>query len=200
MKTNSTRSWMKTTMRVITSLMVLSGSLLAGADDAPLFESLRVGDTVVRNVRVARATPLEVTLLFDGGGTTLKRQDLPKELKTLYPYDARVARAYEHDQERERAERAVRERQRQEEGNRQYKAALLRQRLNLKERTEALEKELAQLEKEMVPVQKKARRRANTAAQDELDRMLDTNRILLRRLEEQKNLVDAIDKKLALLP
>ena len=63
-----------------------------------LFDSLKVGDTTVTNVRVKDPTPTRVTVVFDGGCSRLKRQDLPDELKALYPYDPKEAAEYEKQQ------------------------------------------------------------------------------------------------------
>ena len=64
-------------------------SAVATDDDKVLFESLKVNGTTVKNVRVTRETPVEIVIMYDGGGATLKRQDLPSALKDLYPYDAK---------------------------------------------------------------------------------------------------------------
>ena len=197
MKTNYVRSSVKHLVIIALAAFVVGAAL---AEEKVLFESMKFGDTVVKNVRVSSATPVSVIIHFDGGGAAIERRKLPPELAALYPYEAKAALAYEQEQEAERTERAARERSRQAENQRQFKTDLLRQRQALKERTETLEKELARLEREMAPVQRQAFRRPRSTTRAELDRMLDTNRTLVRRLEEQKHLVDQIDQRLALLP
>src|SRR6266542_1132043 len=59
-----------------------------------IYPTLKIRDKVLTNVRVVEATPLKLTLLFDGGGTTVPLQDLPDELKKKYPFDAAKAAEY----------------------------------------------------------------------------------------------------------
>src|SRR5262245_50004570 len=93
-------------LRHILSVFIALAAVSVSAEDKVLFESLQLGDTMVKNVRVKDATPTHVTLYYDGGGSRFKRQDLPPELKKLYPYDAREAAAYEKRQAAEQEQRS----------------------------------------------------------------------------------------------
>src|SRR6266436_5753883 len=97
---------------------------VASAEEKVLFESLQIGKTVVKNVRVTDSTPTHVTIFYDGGGSRLKRQDLPPELKSLYPYDAKEVAEYEKKEAADKEQRATEERARQERFNRELRASL----------------------------------------------------------------------------
>jgi len=169
---------------------------IAAAEEKPLFESLKVSDTVVHNVRVTESTPTHVTIMFDGGGSRLKRQDLPTELKKLYPYDAKEAATYEREQAVDQAKRAAAERARQERFNAELKASLQRQQPLVRAKVDQLQTELKKLEREMDPLRARARGKPNSAARRELDVYRDRKSDLIRRLEEQKSLLDKINKQL----
>jgi hypothetical protein len=169
---------------------------LVAAEEKPLFESLKVSDTVVHNVRVTENTPTHVTIMFDGGGSRLKRQDLPPELKKLYPYDAKEAAAYERDQAADQARRAAAERARQERFNAELKASLQRQQPVISAKVDQLQADLKRLEREMDPLKARARGKPNSPARRELDAYRDRKVDLVRRLEEQKALLDKINKQL----
>lgn len=173
---------------------------VAADEDKLLFESLKIGRNVVHNVRVVDSTPTHVTLFFDGGGTRMKREDLPPELKALYPYDAKAAAEYEKQQEADKEKRAEQERVRQEQFNRQLKASLQAQRPVVQQRIQELQKELHQLEKEMVPMRGKAAGKKNSAARAELDAARDRRQALIHSLGEQQQLLATIDQQLARLP
>lgn len=182
------------------ALLALTPGLVVGApeDEKIAFQSLRIGNAVVQNVRVTEVTPTHVTIFFDGGGSRLKRQDLPPELKALYPYDARAAAEYEKQEAGDRAQRAALEKARQARFNRELTASLQRQRPVVQRRIEQLEKELAQLDREMMPMKAKAKGKpASSPARMELDRARDKRLDLIKRLGEEKKLMDSINKQLA---
>ncbi len=62
--------------------------LACSCQAAETYETLKIGNKSYRNVRVVAATPADVTIIFDGGGAAIKRQELPSPLKEEYPYDA----------------------------------------------------------------------------------------------------------------
>lgn len=64
-------------------------------DAGEYFESLKIGDTVRKKVRVIADTPVDVLLYYEGGRELIKRKDLPQELKAKYPYDAKKAEEFE---------------------------------------------------------------------------------------------------------
>jgi DNA anti-recombination protein RmuC len=169
-------------------------------DEKILFESLKLGDTVVRNVRVTEATPTHVTLSYDGGASRLKRQDLPAQLRALYPYDAKEADRYEKQQAIEQDARNQKTRARQEQSNRELKASLLQQQQTTQAKIQQLQSEMNQLEKEMGPMRAKAQGKKNSAARKELDAARDKKQDYIRRIGEQQKQLDHIRKQLDTLP
>lgn len=183
---------------IITSMLFML--FVARADEPAVFKSIKVGDTVVNNVRVKEATPTYLIITFDGGGSKLDRKHLPSDLKGLYPYDAGEAAAYEKQQATEQAERDKKARIRQDETNRQLKINLQHQQQATRGRIDQLQKELAQLEKEMGPMKGKARGKPHSTARLELDAARDRQQDLIRRIGEQKTLLDKINKQLDVMP
>jgi DNA anti-recombination protein RmuC len=178
-------------------LILLALSLLsASAEEKVLFDSLKLGDAVVRNVRVKDVTPTHVTVYHDGGGARLRRQDLPPELKTLYPYDTKAAAAYEKEQAALQDQRARETRARQDQANREVKASLQQQEQTAQTRLSELQRELQKLEREMGPMRAKAQGKRNSAARKELDAARDKKQDLIRRIEEQKDVLAKVRKQL----
>lgn len=75
--------------------LVAAGVLLSAPIRAPAgnsYQELTINDLVHTAVSVVWATPVEVLLHWeDGGGCICKRQSLPTELSSCYPYDAKGA-------------------------------------------------------------------------------------------------------------
>jgi hypothetical protein len=182
------------------ALLSFSSSESRAEEDKILFESLKIGQAEVKNVRVMEATPIHVTVTYDGGASRLKRQDLPSELKALYPYDARKAADYERQQAVEQEERNKKARARQDLTNRQLKASLLQQEQTTKAKVQQLQSELKQLEKEMGPMRGKAQNKKNSPARKELDAARDRKQDYIRRIGEQEKLLAALRKQLDGLP
>jgi hypothetical protein len=182
---------------IILGLVLLACAIApASGEDKVLFESLKLGDTVVKNVRVKDSTPTHVTVYFDGGASRFKRQDLPPELKKLYPYDAKEAAAYEKKQAAEREQQAREARARQEQANREVKASLQQQEQTIQTRLSELQRELDKLDREMRPMRAKAQGKKNSIARKELDAARDKKQDLIRRIEEQKDLLAKVRKQL----
>ncbi len=182
-------------------LALLGAATLSGfAADPVLFEELRLGKTVVHNVQVVEANPIHVTITYDGAsGSRMKRQELPPELKALYPYDAREAAEYEKKLEAEREQRVKEAKLRSEQANREMKVTLLRQQKSIKERIAASESELTELNKEIKVLANKARRKPKSPARAELDRARDRKLALLRLISEQKSMLEKVEKNLILI-
>jgi hypothetical protein len=174
--------------------------IAASADDKVVLESMKLGDNYVRNVRVKNVTPTDVTILYEGGGTQLKRKDLSEPLKGLYPYDPQAAAEYEKQQAEERLRRAEEAKIRQEQASRDLKISLQKQQYATRNRIADMEKQLRQLEKEIGPMKGKARGKRNSAARAELNSALETQQDFIHRIGEQKSLLDKINKQLDLLP
>jgi hypothetical protein len=186
---------------VIASAFVACSVFTAIAEEKVLFQSMKLGPTVVKNVRVSAATPVDVTILYDGGGSVLDRKKLPPELATLYPYDAKAAAEYEKKQEIERKEQREKDKRRQEENNRELRGYWLQQQATLKKQIEDVEKEMKRNEKERNMASKEARGRRPTSPQrKELDRLREEYRTLEKRQGELKSRVDEAQKQLLRYP
>jgi hypothetical protein len=183
-------------------LAFLSAATLSGFEpDKVLFEELKLGKTVVHNVQVVEANPVYVTITFDGAsGSKIKRQELPPELKALYPYDAREAAEYEKKLEVEREQRVKEAKLRSEQASREMKVTLLRQQKSIKDRIAASESELTELDKEIKVLANKARRRPKSPDRAELNQARDRKLALLRLTSEQKSLLEKVEKNLILIP
>src|ERR1044071_7430394 len=126
-------------VRLIVSVILVGTVLAAAAQEKKvLLESMKIGDLTVKNVRVIDATPTHVLVIYDGGGTQLKRKELPPELKALYPYDAKEAAEYEKQQAADKEKRAAEEKARQQRFNRELKASLQYQQSEGKSKLEQL--------------------------------------------------------------
>jgi hypothetical protein len=199
MKTQADNQSQLTGPLVLTASLLMLSAWLARAEGV-LFESLKIGDATVKNVRVVKDTPTEVVVLFDGGGTTLKRQDLPPELQKLYPYDPQAAADFNKKQVAEQEERDQRARTQQAKAAKEFKASLLQQQAATKSRIEDLEKQLHQFEKEMKPMRGKAAGKPRSTARTELDAARDKKQDLIHRLGIQKDLLGKINKQLDVMP
>jgi hypothetical protein len=190
--------WIKRVALLLTPLL-LACAVFAG-DEPVVLPSLKLDGNVVKNVRVKDATPTDVTILFDGGGTKLKRKDLPSELKALYPYDPKAAAEYEKQQAAEHAERNQDAKVKQDQANRERKTALLQQQQYIQGHITNLENQLTELEKEMGPMKGKARGKPKSTARVELDAARDKKEDLIKQIGEQKSQLEKINKQIATLP
>jgi hypothetical protein len=177
--------------KVSRSLMTMIKRLASGSYQRTIVVVIRDGRALGENTHCDRqdATPTHVTVLFDGGGKRLKRQDLPAELKALYPYDAKAAEEYEKQHEKQKGE----ERLRQEQDN---IIRLQRQKTAVQGRIDGLQKDLNQLEKELGPLKRKARGRPRSAERKELNAALDKKQLLIRSIGELQKQLDGINKQL----
>ena len=194
---------MKLAALLACAMLLLTSSVLAQVpsdDDKILFDSLKIGKMTVKNVRVVDSTPTYVTVFYEGGGIRLKRQDLPPELKTLYPYDEQAAADYEKQREADKEKRAADERARQEKFTRDLKASLLLQRPAVEQRIDQLQKDLRQLQKEIAPMKGKAHGKPHSPARAELDAALDKKQTLIHRIGEQQQLLATINQQLDHMP
>jgi chromosome segregation ATPase len=110
-------------------------------------------------------------------------------------------KAYKEQQVKEQAERAQKEKIRQDQVARELKATLQRQQQTTKDRIEAMEKEVAQLRKEIrIMDAKAAGTRRNSAAHVELRAARGRLQDLVHRLGEQKDFLDKVNKQLDFKP
>ena len=181
---------------------LLATALLAADKQQPAqFESLTLGDQVVKNARVREVTPTYVVVTYDGGGSKLDRKNLPPELQSLYPYDAKAAAAFEKQKAEEQVARDQKQRAMQAGANRRSKADLQSQKAATENKIAALQKELKQLEKEMAPMKGKARgKRTKSPERQDLDAARDKKEDLIHRIGEQQAILDRVNKQLDAIP
>jgi murein DD-endopeptidase MepM/ murein hydrolase activator NlpD len=190
------------------ALLLLACAILSGiasravADEKILFESLKLtDDSTAKNVRVKKVTPTHVTITYDGGGSSIRRQDLPAELKTLYPYDAKAAAEFTADQAKEQEQRNKEAKARADQANHELKASLIQKRREISDRITALEKDAKQLDREAGPLKAKAKGKgAKSPERKALDNERDQKEELLRRIGEENQHLDTVNKQLSALP
>ena len=168
--------------------------------DEPIVKEMKIEGRLVKDVRVSEVTPTHVTVSWEGNVRKFDRQNLPPELQSRYPYDAKAAADFKKKQEVAREQQASEQRVRQDLRNREVKASLLRQESETKERVRKLQDELMQLEKEMAPMRGKAQGKKNSVARKELDAARDRKQDYIHRLGEQEKLLANIRKQLDALP
>ena len=184
---------------LVLALVALASFAAAGAEKV-LFESLKIGNTEVKNVRVSTVTPVSVIVLYDGGGSQFERKNLPPALASLFPYDRKAAAEYERQQETERQERAERERIRQGQASQEWKNTLQRQRQSVKERLAVFERESVLLDQQAALARSKAARRPRSTERAEYNRLVEQKQALLKKLGEHQDLLAKIDRQLAVAP
>ena len=156
---------------------------LGRAED--FFPTLVIDGKTNTNVRVVRANPAEVVLMYDGGGATLKRKDLPPELQAKYPYDHEAAAEYET--QKAAAAKALRERQRA-----QAYAALLRQESEIQSKLHDVEKQLSALQKELDVLNNSARGKPHSPARQQADRYRMLKLDLTRYAEQLRDQLEQV--------
>src|SRR5829696_8013147 len=102
-------------MKALVGILVAALLSVAMCSAQESYPTLKIGDETYKNVRVVKATPIELTLLYDGGGRTMKLEDLPAELKAKYPYNA--ARAAEFKKKHAAEQKALAEEQQRKWGH-----------------------------------------------------------------------------------
>jgi hypothetical protein len=180
-------------------LAFLTAGLHARAEE-PVVKEMQIEGRVVKDVRVSDVTPTHVTVSWEGNVRKFDRQNLPPELQSRYPYDAKAAADFKRKQEAAREQQTSEQRVRQDQRNREVKASLLRQESETKGRLQKLQNELIQLEKEMAPMKGKAQGKKNSVARKELDAARDRKQDYIHRIGEQDKLLANIRKQLDALP
>jgi hypothetical protein len=174
---------MKTThpMKSPKLLQALAACLLlasTGAHAAETFATLKIGDTMRTNVTVIRTNAAELILLFYGGGATVKREDLPEPLKSLYPYDPDAAAAFER-------ERAAQKKAWSEQERADTYATLLRKEQGIQGAIAKSQRDLVELQKEIGVRANQARgRRPNHPFRIALDQARERKIGLARQVEQ----------------
>jgi len=179
--------------------LILFDSL--GQDEKVLFESLRLGGTTVTNVVVISATPTHVMLKYNGSAmSNVKRQDLPPQLKVLYPYDAKQAEEFERKQALERQEHARKLQASQQQANQQRRVAFLQQEQVAKKRIENVEKALRDLEDQERPLWQKARGRPRSVERQQYNRLQESIKQTKEQLSKERDTLERIQKEIRQIP
>lgn len=182
-------------------LLVLLTADVSNANDKPLFECLKVGDSVLKDVYVVGSTAVDITVRFNGSSMRkLDRKNLPPEMQVLYPFDPKAAAEYVKQQEVERERGFQLARAKQEWAYRNRKEMLQRQRLSIKQQIAVLEKDLARTHEETDASRPRFRRRLTAAEIQDLERLTKRQRDLRIQIVELNDKVATIDKELAVTP
>jgi len=129
-----------------TLLALLSLAVCSAQESYP---TLKIGDETYKNVRVVKSTPIELTLLYDGGGRTIKLEDLPGELKAKYPYSAAKAAEFKKKHAAEQKVLAEEQQRKWAHDAASARAALLSQEQKVREKLEPLEVQIDRLQKDI---------------------------------------------------
>jgi chromosome segregation ATPase len=178
-------------MKALVGIVVL---LVAGhlcyAEEAT-YPTLKVGDETYKNVRVVKATPIELTLLYDGGGRTIKLEDLPAELKAKYPYNAAKAAEYKRKHAAEQKALAEDQQKRWQQDAAATRAALLSKEQKLREKIEPLQVQIDRLQRDINTQRRIAGTTAkNSAAHKKLNEM---RKEMIPLRDQKESLTDQIN-------
>jgi hypothetical protein len=164
-------------------LLVLAGGQQA-CPAAEAYESLTLGETTYRNVRVVATNAAEIVILFDGGGATVDRRDLPPDWQVRYPYDAEKAGTHLRQKAAARAAEPPVVIPPPAESGQAARTYLRRQEHALIAQVHSLEQDLEQINREIQTLNALARRkRVRSPERQTLDRALVTRINLQRRIE-----------------
>ena len=184
------------------AITVLLCLFLAGrgqAEDVLQLESIHLDGKAVKNVRVTKATPTELTVFHEGGGVTLQRSNLPPELQVHFPYDATAATAFRRQQAAERELKEQESKARQERANQEYRAMLLRQRQAHKTQIAVLERDLAKVHEAVDASRPRFARRLTQPERQDLERLTKQQKDLRLQIDDLNGKVTIMDRQLALL-
>jgi hypothetical protein len=154
------------------------------------YPTLKIGDETYKNVRIVKATPVELTLLYDGGGRTIKLQDLSTPLKEKYPYSEAKATEFKKKQAAEQKALAEQQQKRWSQDAASIRAELLSQEQKLREKLEPLQLEMKRLQKDI----NTQRRIADAAGKKSAERrkLDDMRKRMMKLRDEEEALTDQI--------
>lgn len=175
-------------MKALVGILLALLSFVCFAQES--YPSLKIVDETFTNVRVVKATPIELTILFDGGGRTIKLEDLPPELKAKYPYDAKKAADYRKKHAAEQKALAEEQQKRWAHDAASARAALLSKEQKLREKLEPLEVQIQRLQKDI----NTQRRIAGTTPKNSAERkaLNDLRKQMIQLRDEKEALQDQI--------
>lgn len=180
--------------------LLLLGLVFSAHADRAEFKELNLGDRSVTNAYVSSETPVELVVMWDGGGKMFKRADLPPSLKERFPYDARKAEAYLKQQESEREKRLAQTHAKQQQMNRELKSTLLGQRQSLKQRITVLEREVTQVHNQIDNRRPRTRRRLSPAEQADQERLTKRQSEIRDQIDDLNSKIAEIDLRLSSIP
>jgi hypothetical protein len=162
------------------------------------YPTLKIGDETYKNVRIVKATPLELTLLYEGGGRTIKLQDLPTALKEKYPYSEAKAAEFRKKQAAEQKAVAEQQQRRWSQDAASVRAELLSEEQKVRQKLEPVELEMKRLQKD-ITTQTQIAKGAGKRSADR--RKLDEMRKQMMKLRDQEEALNdqikAIQKRRA---
>jgi hypothetical protein len=162
-------------------LVLLFGASRGWAAEA--YESLTIGEKTYRNARIVATNAAAIVVMFEGGGATIDRRDLPPELRAKYPYDPDKAAAYERQKAMDNPVGAPVVAPPAKNG-RAARIHVRRQEQALAAQIQSLEQDLEQLNREIHTLNALARgKRVRSPERRTLDRALVSRINLQRRIE-----------------
>jgi hypothetical protein len=176
-------------MKALVAILVLVVAGLCSAQET--YPTLKIGDETYKNVRVVKATPLELTLLYDGGGRTIKLEELPAELKEKYPYNAARAAEYKKKHATEQKALAEEQQKRWQQDAAATRATLLSKEQKLREKLEPLQVQVDRLQKDI----NTQRRIAGPTGKNSVERkaLTDMRKQMIKLRDEKESLTDQIN-------
>jgi chromosome segregation ATPase len=131
-----------------------------------------------------------LTLLYDGGGHTVKLEDLPAELKAKYPYDAAKAADYRKKYAAEQKALAEEQQKRWAQNAASARAALLSKEQKLRDSLEPLELQVQRLQRDI----NTQRRIAGTTPKNSAERktLNDLRKQIIQLRDQKESLQDQI--------
>jgi hypothetical protein len=133
-------------MKALVGILLLSLAVCSAQESYP---TLKIGDETYKNVRVVKSTPIELTLLYDGGGRTIKLEDLPEVLKAKYPYNAAKAAEFKKKHAAEQKALAEEQQKKWSQDAASVRAALLSKEQKVREKLEPLDVQIDRLQKDI---------------------------------------------------
>ena len=159
---------------------------------AETYESLTIGEKTYRNAWIVATNAAAIVVMFEGGGATIDRRDLPPELQAKYPYDPDQAAAYERQKAMDNPVGAPAVAPPAENG-RAARIHVRRQEQALAAQIQSLEQDLEQLNREIHTLNALARgKRVRSPERRTLDRALVTRINLQRRIEVLERQLDGV--------
>jgi hypothetical protein len=176
-------------MKAVVGIVVLFAASLCYAEET--YPTLKIGEETYKNARVVKVTPVELTLLYDGGGRTIKLEDLPAELKEKYPYNAAKAAEYKRKHAAEQKALAEEQQKRWQQDAAATRATLLSKEQKLREKLEPLQVQIDRLQKDI----NTQRRVAGAAPKNAAERktLSEMRKQMIQLRDQKESLTDQLN-------